>query len=148
MERDVSLFLFLNNVLRVIATGYSDSSNTELLEVYNMLDESFSPPESEFGNIKKEILLELGKRYIEVLNQSSNYEKIRTGDTVWVIGNWNIEYEIEKGVITYFNLEKSISIYLPFGEEAYRWSAVGKVIFFDEKSAVESLRLLKSKKDR
>lgn len=39
MERDVSLFL--NNVLRVIATGYSDSSNTELLEAYNMLDESF-----------------------------------------------------------------------------------------------------------
>lgn len=134
--------LILNNVVRIVRAGYSDSSNTELLEVYNALDESFSPPESELGNVRKEILLELGRRYVEILNQKTSFKKIRTGDTVWVIGDWNKEYEIEKGIVTYYDLGKSIQIYLPFGDEGYHWSAIDEAIFFDEKSAIEALRLL------
>lgn len=63
----------LEKVLKVVTQGYSKSSNTELLNAYNVIKADSS---TTLDGVKDDILIELGKRYAESLNQNPTYKKI------------------------------------------------------------------------
>lgn len=127
----------LEKVLKVVTQGYSKSSNTELLNAYNVIKADSS---TTLDGVKDDILIELGKRYAESLNQNPTYKKIHQGAAAWVIGDWNDRYEIEEGIVSGFNIGKYVSIIFPFGETNYRWNAVDKIIFFNKKLAIKALQ--------
>ena len=129
----------LENVLKVVTQGYSKSSNTELLKAYNVIKADSS---TTLDGVKDDILIELGKRYAESLNQNSSYKKIHQGAAAWVIGSCNGKYEIEEGIILGFNMGKYVSIMFPFRYEGYRWDEIDRIVFFDKKSAIKAFQEL------
>lgn len=131
----------LEKVLKVVTQRYSKSSTTELLNAYNVIKADSS---TTLDSVKDDILIELGKRYVESLNQNPSYKKIHLGAAVWVIGDWNKEYEIEEGIISDFNMNKYVSIMFPFGDEGYRWDEIDSIVFFDKKSAINALQEIKA----
>lgn len=131
----------LEKVLKVVTQGYSKSSNTELLNAYNVIKADSS---TTLDGVKDDILIELGKRYAESLNQNPTYKKIHQGAADWVIGDWNDRYEIEEGIISGFNIGKYVSIMFPFRYEGYRWDEIDRIVFFDKKSAINALREIKA----
>ena len=131
----------LEKVLKVVTQGYSKSSNTELLNAYNVIKADSS---TTLDGVKDDILIELGKRYAESLNQNPTYKKIHQGAAACVIGDWNDRYEIEEGIISGFNIGKYVSIMFPFRYEGYRWDEIDRIVFFDKKSAINALQEIKA----
>ena len=111
------------------------------LKAYNVIKADSS---TTLDGVRDNILIELGKRYAESLNQNSSYKKIHQGAAAWVIGGCNGKYEIEEGIISGFNMGKYVSIMFPFRYEGYRWDEIDRIVFFDKKSAIKAFQELKA----